>query len=35
VRVYQVKGKEWVPVTDWIRGYNDEVWTMVREAAKK
>ncbi len=33
VRVYQVKGKEWVPVTDWIRGYQDDVWKLVREAA--
>ena len=35
VRVYQVKGKEWVPITDWMRGYNDEVWQLVKEAAKK
>src|SRR5262249_6690286 len=25
MRVYQVKGKEWVPVSGWIRGYHDEV----------
>jgi branched-chain amino acid transport system substrate-binding protein len=35
VRVYQVKGREWVPVTDWIRGYNDDVWELVKAAAKK
>jgi branched-chain amino acid transport system substrate-binding protein len=35
VRVYQVKGKEWVPVTEWLRGYQDEVWKLVREAAAK
>ncbi|MBI4609533.1 MAG: ABC transporter substrate-binding protein [Candidatus Rokubacteria bacterium] len=35
VRVYQVKGKEWVPVTDWIRGYRDEVFKLVNEANKK
>ena len=34
VRVYQVKGKEWVPVTDWIRGYRDEVIKLVNEANK-
>lgn len=35
VRVYQVKGREWVPVTEWIRGYQDEVWKLVKEAGKK
>ena len=35
VRMYQVKGKEWVPVTDWIRGYRDEVMAEVRKANKK
>ena len=34
VRIYQVKGKEWVPVTDWIRGYRDEVIKLVNEANK-
>ncbi len=35
VRVYQVKGREWVPVTEWLRGYQDEVWKLIREAGKK
>jgi len=35
VRMYQVKGKEWVPITDWIRGYRDEVLAEVRKANKK
>ncbi len=35
VRMYQVKGKEWVPVTDWFRGYQDEVWKLIKEAGKK
>jgi branched-chain amino acid transport system substrate-binding protein len=35
VRVYQVKGREWVPVTDWIRGYQDEVWKLIKETGKK
>jgi branched-chain amino acid transport system substrate-binding protein len=32
MRVYQVKGKEWVPVSGWIRGYHDEVMTLVKKA---
>jgi len=24
-----------VPVTDWIQGYQDEVWKLVKEAGKK
>ena len=35
VRVYQVKGTEWVPVSDWIRGYRDEVMALVRKANRK
>jgi branched-chain amino acid transport system substrate-binding protein len=35
VRMYQVKGKEWVPVTDWIRGYREEVLAEVKKANKK
>jgi branched-chain amino acid transport system substrate-binding protein len=35
VRVYQVKGQEWVPVGDWIRGYREEVMALVKEANKK
>jgi branched-chain amino acid transport system substrate-binding protein len=35
VRVYQVKGTEWVPVTDWIRGYREEVMAEVAKANKK
>jgi branched-chain amino acid transport system substrate-binding protein len=35
MRVYQVKGKEWVPVSGWIRGYHDEVMTLVKKANNK
>ena len=35
LRVYQVKGREWVPVSDWIRGYRDEVMALVRKANQK
>jgi branched-chain amino acid transport system substrate-binding protein len=35
VRVYQVKGQEWVPVGDWIRGYREEVMALVKQANKK
>jgi branched-chain amino acid transport system substrate-binding protein len=35
VRVYQVKGNEWVPVSGWIRGYRDEVMAQVRKANNK
>ena len=35
VRMYQVKGTEWVPVTDWLRGYREEVMAMVKQANKK
>jgi len=35
VRMYQVKGTEWVPVTDWVRGYREEVMAMVRLVNKK
>jgi branched-chain amino acid transport system substrate-binding protein len=35
MKVYQVKGSEWVPVSDWIRGYRDEVMTLVRKANAK
>jgi branched-chain amino acid transport system substrate-binding protein len=35
VRMYQVKGKEWVPITEWMRGYRDEVLAEVRKANKK
>jgi branched-chain amino acid transport system substrate-binding protein len=34
-RVYQVKGTEWVPVSDWIRGYRDEVMALVKKANSK
>jgi hypothetical protein len=33
--VYQVKGNEWVPVSDWMRGYRDEVMALVRKANNK
>jgi branched-chain amino acid transport system substrate-binding protein len=35
MRVYQVKGKEWVPVSGWIRGYRDEVMALVKKANHK
>ena len=35
LRVYQVRGSEWVPVSGWIRGYRDEVMALVRAANKK
>ncbi len=35
VRVYQVKGNEWVPVSGWIRGYREEVMGLVDKANKK
>jgi branched-chain amino acid transport system substrate-binding protein len=35
LRIYQVKGSQWVPVTDWERGYRDEVMSLVRKANGK
>jgi branched-chain amino acid transport system substrate-binding protein len=35
VRIYQVKDKQWVPVTDWFTGYREVVWELIREAAAK
>lgn len=35
LRVCQVRGSEWVPVSGWIRGYRDEVMALVRAANKK
>jgi branched-chain amino acid transport system substrate-binding protein len=35
LRVYQVKGAEWVPVSEWIRGYREETMALVRNANKK
>jgi branched-chain amino acid transport system substrate-binding protein len=35
VRIYQVKGKQWIPVTDWFTGYRDVVWELIKEAAAK
>jgi branched-chain amino acid transport system substrate-binding protein len=35
VRIYQVKDKKWVPVTDWFTGYREVVWELVKEAAAK
>ena len=32
LKLYQVKGNEWVPVSGWIRGYRDEVMALVRKA---
>ena len=34
-RLYQVKGTEWVPITDWFRGYREEVLALVKSANKK
>jgi len=33
--VYEVKGTEWVPVSDWMRGYRDEVMALVKNANSK
>jgi branched-chain amino acid transport system substrate-binding protein len=35
LRIYQVKGNAWVPVTDWVRGYHDEVMAQVKKANAK
>jgi branched-chain amino acid transport system substrate-binding protein len=35
VKVYQVKGEKFVPVTDWFHGYRDLVQKAVAESAKK
>jgi branched-chain amino acid transport system substrate-binding protein len=35
LKVYQVKGNEWVPVSDWIRGYREELMLQVRQANAK
>lgn len=35
LRIYQVKGTQWVPVTDWARGYRDDVMALVRKANGK
>jgi branched-chain amino acid transport system substrate-binding protein len=35
VRIYQVKGRQWVPVTDWFTGYRAVVWELIKEAAAK
>jgi branched-chain amino acid transport system substrate-binding protein len=35
LRVYQVKGDGWVPVTDWIRAYRDEMLALVKKANKR
>jgi len=35
LRLYQVKGNEWVPLTSWVRGYRDEVMAPVRKANNK
>jgi branched-chain amino acid transport system substrate-binding protein len=32
LRIYQVRGRDWVPLTDWIRGYHDEVMALVLQA---
>jgi branched-chain amino acid transport system substrate-binding protein len=35
LKVYQVKGNAWVPVSDWIRGYRNEVMAQVKKANNK
>ncbi len=35
VKIYQVKGTELVPVSDWVRGYREEVMGLVDKANKK
>lgn len=35
LRVHQVKGSEWVPVSEWMRGYRDETMALVRSVNKK
>lgn len=35
VKVYQVKGKKFVPVTDWFHGYRDIVQQVVAESSRK
>jgi hypothetical protein len=35
LRVHQVKGNEWVPVSEWMRGYRDETMALVRSMNKK
>jgi branched-chain amino acid transport system substrate-binding protein len=32
LRLYQVKGNSWSPVTGWIRGYRDELMELVRKS---
>jgi branched-chain amino acid transport system substrate-binding protein len=31
IRLYQVKGKEWVPATDWFRGYREVILAQVKK----
>jgi branched-chain amino acid transport system substrate-binding protein len=35
LRMYQVKGSAWVPVSDWMRGYHDEVIALAKKANTK
>jgi branched-chain amino acid transport system substrate-binding protein len=35
VRIYQVKDRKWVPVTDWFTGYREVVWDLIKESAAK
>jgi branched-chain amino acid transport system substrate-binding protein len=35
LRLYQVRGSAWVPVTGWVRGYRDEVMALVKKANAK
>lgn len=35
VRLFQVRGNGWVPASDWMRGYRDEVMELVRKSNNK
>lgn len=35
VRLFQVQGNAWVPASDWMRGYRDEVMELVRKSNHK
>ncbi len=35
LRIYQVKGNAWVPLTDWVRAYHDEVMALAKKANTK
>lgn len=35
VRIYQIKGGKWVPVTDWFKAYGDVIQEALKEATQK